>query len=218
MSDCDRRFTLERAEEDSGGGLGFDGLWFPPPAGLSAAGFEQFVAESFGALRTVAPDLRIELHEVIRGTDGEFDFDATVRYELAGMQFLIIVEAKHHTNSIKRDVVQTLDSKVRSVGAHKGVVFSTAPFQRGAIEFATTHGIALVKVTEGRFTFITRGSPTSEAIGRARARQMGIPDLVGHSYVMDDGVVTVGTVTGDLTHAAKHLLHVPSGPAALEVN
>ena len=42
------------------------------------------------------------------------------------------------------------------MGAHKGVLVATSAFQSGAIEFARTHGIALVTVTEGRFDFATR--------------------------------------------------------------
>jgi hypothetical protein len=34
------------------------------------------------------------------------NFDATVRYELAGMAFLTLVEAKLHKNPIKRETVQ----------------------------------------------------------------------------------------------------------------
>jgi hypothetical protein len=42
-----------------------------------------------------------------------------------------------------------LDAKVRALAAHKGMVFSTSGFQKGAIEFAEAHGIALFHVKKG---------------------------------------------------------------------
>lgn len=86
-----------------------------------------------------------------RASTGTFDFDATARYQFAGMSFLVLVEAKLHKNPIKRELVLVLYQKILSVGAHKGVMVSTAPYQAGAVAFAKTHGIALVTVTEGRF-------------------------------------------------------------------
>jgi restriction endonuclease Mrr len=126
-----------------------------PPADITPAEFEVFVTSLFDALEDsgAISNLRVQNHEVIRGVDGTYDFDATARYELAGMSFLVLVEAKHHKNPIKRETVQVLHQKLQSVGAQKAVVVSTAPFQMGALEIALTHGIALVTVTEGRFTY-----------------------------------------------------------------
>ena len=53
------------------------------------------------------------------------------------MEFLIVVEAKKHRYPIKRELVQVLHSKIQSVGAHKGVMVSTAPYQNGALDSAT---------------------------------------------------------------------------------
>ena len=85
------------------------------------------------------------------GVDGSYDVDGTVRFRWGDLDFLVVIEAKYHRNPIKRDVVQVLHSKVQSVGAHKVVLVATAPFQRGALNFAKAYGIALVTVTEGRF-------------------------------------------------------------------
>ncbi len=151
-----------------------------PPADLTPEEFEQFVADLFRSAHKNVEDLQVTSHERIAGVDGVYDFDATVRYRLLGMNFLVVVEAKKHAHSIKRELVQVLDSKVRSVGAHKGVLISTARFQRGAIEFAQTHGIALVYVTEGRFTFETRAATPVPYLSREEAAEAyGIPTFVG---------------------------------------
>ena len=154
-----------------------------PPADLSAAEFEEFVVE---LLRSVAPavgDVDVRLHDKIAAADGTYDFDATVRFEFAGLQFLVIVEAKKHAHPIKRELVQVLHQKVQSVGAHKGVMISTAPYQSGAVAFAKIHGVALATVTEGRFTFEARGTDEVPPMSREEAfTRYGVPTFVGHYY------------------------------------
>jgi Restriction endonuclease len=128
-----------------------------PPAEITPARFEAFVADEL--LRSAAPevdDLVVTLHDKVTGLDGGYDLDATVRYRFAGLAFLVVVEAKLHRNPIKRQLVQVLYQKVQSVGAHKGVMVATAPYQSGAVAFARAHGIALVTVVEGRFVFVHR--------------------------------------------------------------
>ena len=154
-----------------------------PRADITPGEFETFVAELLTAASPRVSRFRVEQHETIPGVDGTYDFDCTVRYELAGMEFLVLVEAKHHANPIKRELVQVLYQKVQSVGAHKGVMVSTAPYQRGALTFARTHGIALVTVTEGRFTFETRARDQPPPLSREDAFNLyGIPTFVGHAY------------------------------------
>jgi hypothetical protein len=57
---------------------------------------------------------------------------------------------------VKRDRVQELWAKIQSVGAHKGILFATAGFQSGAIEFAKSHGIALVEIADGRSSYVVK--------------------------------------------------------------
>jgi hypothetical protein len=160
-----------------------------PPAEITPEEFEGWVAELYGIVASGPVDLQVTPHEVVVGTDGTYDFDATVRFELAGMAFLVLVEAKRHKNPIRRELVASLHSKLLSTGAQNGVMFSTAPFQSGAIGFATVHGIALVQVTEGRFTFGTKSRDRPPALSREEAAQhFGIPTFAGHAVsVGDDG-------------------------------
>jgi restriction system protein len=126
------------------------------PVELTPSEFEVFVVDMF---RTLGPDvvnLDIQLHEQITAADGTYDFDATVRFEQAGLHFLVLVEAKRHVNAIKRDIVMLINGKLQSVGAQKGVVASTAPFQAGALTYARKHGIALVHVSSAGPTYVVR--------------------------------------------------------------
>jgi len=148
-----------------------------PPADITPGEFEEFVAQLLGSARPVVDHLTVTLHDKIEGPDGAYDFDATVRYQFAGMSFLVLVEAKRHKIPIKRRLVQVLHQQVQSVGGHKGVMISTAPYQIGAVKFAKAHGIALVTVTEGQFTFETRDMSREEA-----AERLNVPTFVGHYY------------------------------------
>jgi restriction system protein len=66
-------------------------------------------------------------------------------------------------------------------------VFATSPFQSGALEFAKVHGIALVSVTEGRFTYETRAMEPAPVLTREEAAQrFGLPTFVGHAYGPDE--------------------------------
>src|SRR4051812_4211174 len=86
-----------------------------------------------------------------------------------GLDFLVGVEAKNQRNSVKRSVVQTLHAKMMSVGAQKGVVVATAPFQRGALEYASVHGIALVLIAGGDVNYLMH-MMSAEVMRRHSAR------------------------------------------------
>jgi hypothetical protein len=154
-----------------------------PPPDITPKQFEEFVANLLGAAEPIVDNLRVTLHEKITRPDGTYDFDATVRYDFAGMSFLVLVEAKRHKNPIKRELVQVLCQKVGSVGGHKGVMISTAPYQSGALRFAKEHGIALVTVTEGRFIFETRVALSGAPMSREEtAARFNVSIFVGHYY------------------------------------
>ena len=150
---------------------------YPRPE-VTPGEFEEFVASQLlGSAASQVSDLIVTLHEKVTGADGRYDFDATVRYQFAGMSFLVVVEAKLRKNPIKRELVQVLHQKMQSVGAHKGIMVSASPYQAGAVAFAKAHGIAIVTVTEGRFLFETR---------HASPEDSGFPALVAHYYGAGD--------------------------------
>lgn len=109
-------------------------------------------------------EYRSEHQEVVQGLDGDYEIDVTVRFSAFGMNFLVPIQCKHHKNRIKRDVLQVLQSRVAAVGAQKGIVFSTAGFQSGAIEYAKAHGLGTVQVVDGGSIYLTR-SFQSEPVG-----------------------------------------------------
>jgi restriction system protein len=88
----------------------------------------------------------------IEGSGGEYEIDVVAEFEaLGGASIVVLIECKYYSSSnpIKRDTVMTLHAKVQDVGAHKGILFSTSGFQKGALEYAKAHGIATVQVEDG---------------------------------------------------------------------
>lgn len=96
--------------------------------------------------------------EEVPGVDGSYIIDVTARFVALGAEFLVLVECKHEKRKVERQDVQILHSKVMSAGAQKGMLFSIAGFQEGAIQYADVHGVALVQLASGRSTWFTKGA------------------------------------------------------------
>ena len=117
--------------------------------GMTPDQFERMVVDYLRAMDHQLKDFTIEHQTPLASPDGEFNMDAIATFEALGADFLVLVECKHHKNPIKRELVQVLADKLSSTHGHKGMMFSTAPFQKGAIEYAMARRIALVHFTEG---------------------------------------------------------------------
>jgi len=127
------------------------------PVSLTPVDFERLVASMLSKQGVGLRDFAVQHLEPLAGSDGEYKIDVTARFAL-GADFLVLIECKHQRRAVERDVVQVLADKVRSIGAQKGMVFATAPFQRGALEYARSHGVALVRVADGRTTYETKSA------------------------------------------------------------
>lgn len=96
---------------------------------------------------------------VVHGPGGDYKIDVLARITLfAGAVFIVLVECKHQVRPVEREDVMVLDSKLRDVGAHKGMLFSTSGFQSGALQFAKARGIATVAVVQGTWLYRTRAA------------------------------------------------------------
>ena len=95
-------------------------------------------------------------------SDGQYTIDVTARFEALGANFLVLIECKHEKRKVERQDVQVLHAKLQSLGAQKAMLFSTAGFQSGAIEYGDAHGIALVQLANGSSSWFTKnaGPPT----------------------------------------------------------
>jgi restriction system protein len=91
-------------------------------------------------------DFCVTQNAKVKSYDGNYEIDIKAEFQALNCNFTVLIECKRHRNSIRRDVASLLEGKLQSNGAHKGIIFSTAGFQSGAIEFAKLHGIALIRV------------------------------------------------------------------------
>jgi restriction system protein len=184
------------------------------PAVATPAQFEQVVADFFAAAGLGIEDYTVTPHDVVDGSDGSYDFDATIRYHFLGMSFLVVVEAKQHSNPIRRQEVQVLQQKKESVGAHRAVIVSTARFQTGAVKFGLAHRIALVFITEGRSTYETFSRDGHPLPSREQALESGMPVFAGLSLSpgRSPGSTLITTIhVGCPDRLRQELLFVPSG-------
>lgn len=101
----------------------------------------------------VTHDAKMETYDSIYQIDVLAKFQA-----FAGAEFTVLIECKKYRGAVERELVQVLHDKVRSLGAHKGMLFATSGFQSGAIRYATAHGIALVSIIDGAATYETRSA------------------------------------------------------------
>jgi hypothetical protein len=182
--------------------MGNDGWDIPfdsncQPDEITPAKFEGFIVAALESTRDHLDDLVVTLHDKVPGSDGEYDFDATVRFKIHGMKFMIAVEAKKHNNPIKRELVQVLHQKVQSVGANKGLMISTAPYQSGAKTFAQAHGITLATVVGNRVSLVVpiiRGNPSPVELNRMLWQAPYSVMLSGYFNDIEDGGQSLGTV------------------------
>lgn len=128
---------------------------------ISAKEFELFVKKLLEEADENLQGIEIKHDEKIQNYDGTYQIDITARFKVFGSDFLVLIECKHHKNPIKREIVQALHDKVQTIGAQKGMIFSTIGFQKGAIQYASSHGIALIRVAEGKTSYITRSYDSS---------------------------------------------------------
>ncbi|MCI0365025.1 MAG: restriction endonuclease [Phycisphaerales bacterium] len=125
---------------------------------LTPEEFELEVKNMLGAMGADLDSFRATHREHLVGTGGSYEIDVVVRFRALGADFLVLVECKHQRSPVKRDVVQILHDRLRSVGAQKGILFATAQFQKGALEYAAKHGIALVRMAHGITCWHTRAA------------------------------------------------------------
>jgi restriction system protein len=166
---------------------------------ITATEFEELVHEYLSELGQELKTYHAIHNVIISASDGEYQIDILAEFEFLGANFKVLVECKKHKNPIKREVVQVLHSKLQSTGAHKGMIFSTSPFQSGANRYAEKHGIALIRMIDGRFTYNERSADNEVHEPRP---EYGIPKYVG----MFTCKMTIFFLNKDNMHSLKDFI------------
>lgn len=124
---------------------------------MSDTEFEKYIA---GVVELISNKEGIKceiIHNYIaKVDDGNYQIDVMVKNSFLGGENKTLIECKKYKYPVPREKVEILHSRVKSIGAHKGMLFSTSRFQEGAITFAKKHGIALVQVVDGKLQYEVR--------------------------------------------------------------
>ena len=100
-------------------------------------------------------------HDVkLKASDGTYQIDLYATFTALGAEIKVLCECKQYKSPVKRETVATLDAKLKSLGAHKGILLSTSGFQSGAKEYAAAHGIALFQVYDKECIAVSHDSGT----------------------------------------------------------
>jgi len=110
------------------------------------------------------PEFKIEHDVKLTASDGTYQIDVYATYTALGAEMKILAECKQYKKRVGRDKVEVLESRLRSLGAQKGILLSTAGFQSGAIDFAKAHGIALVQVFDTHEKWYSHSGGPDEVI------------------------------------------------------
>lgn len=141
-------------------------------ADLTPEQFEEAVHNIINRIGGTLTDFTVQRRERIAVADGTYEIDVSARFEALGASFLVLIECKHHKAPVKRDHVQILYDRLRTVGAQKGILFSTSRFQAGTVKYAKQHGIALVHVADGSFNYIVKAAGDNRKLGAPYAASL----------------------------------------------
>jgi restriction system protein len=125
---------------------------------LTPRDYELFVKNIIDEAAKTLVDYQSKHLASLSGVDGDYVIDIVATFSALGAKFVVLIECKHLTRKVERQDVQVLHTKLQSLGAQKGMVFSTSGFQSGALEYAVAHGIALVEVATGISNWHTRSA------------------------------------------------------------
>ena len=165
---------------------------------LTAEGFELAVKQMLEAAGSELKEFVTEHRTNIQGVDGTYEIDVKATFTALDVDFQILVECKHHKHPIKREVVQILHDRIRSTGSHKGLIFATSTFQRGALDYARTHGIALIRIADGKTCYETRSLHTPSE----PPPWINLPDYVGWWLnLTEEGSITMSNISSDRSEA-----------------
>lgn len=172
-----------------------------PTFTLSPADYERAVADLVQTTGLEVTDWQVQHLDPVEGVDGTYIIDVTVRFRLMGADFLMLFECKRHASPVKREHVQVLKDKLHSTGAHKGVVVAANGFQRGALEYARTHGIACVRLVDEAWTYESREMTASvpQPVGK----------YVAYEHELTDRGYGNTLLTGQAEYFRKLLLKPP---------
>ncbi|MTI19692.1 restriction endonuclease [Fulvivirga sp. RKSG066] len=83
----------------------------------------------------------------VSAAGNRYEVDLSYDFEIGNARYLTLVECKQWNSNVTREKIGHFKSVLDELKANKGIVITTKGFQKGAIEFAKTNGIGLIKIS-----------------------------------------------------------------------
>lgn len=80
-----------------------------------------------------------------------YNIDLSYTFKVFDINYHTLVECKYWNSSVTREKVGYFKSILDDIKAHKGILVTTKGFQKGAITYAQSQNIGLVKITNDRY-------------------------------------------------------------------
>lgn len=85
--------------------------------------------------------------KIVSSSGNAYEIDLSYEFELGGVTYLTLVECKNWNSYVTREKIGYFKSVIDELKAHKGIVATSLGFQKGAMEFAKTNNIGLIKLS-----------------------------------------------------------------------
>lgn len=79
-------------------------------------------------------------------TGNKYEIDLSYSFTLFDINYLTLVECKNWDSFVTREKIGYFKSIIDDLKAHKGLIITTKGFQRGAINYAQSQNIGLIKI------------------------------------------------------------------------
>jgi hypothetical protein len=117
---------------------------------MSPRDYEDLLARLYGKLSGASGIVRVFLRRAIVGHSGQsYVIDLGYEFELLGVAYLTVIEAKHYSNAVEVGEVLEFIAKLDDIRAHKGIMITTRGFQKGAQRIAASKRVALLVYRPG---------------------------------------------------------------------
>lgn len=127
---------------------------------LSPVEFEKYCLDLLKSTSKEFEKCKFSHNQILKTHDGNYQLDGLIEFTFQGIKYKTVVECKKYKSKIKRSQIQVLYDTVQKVGANKGIFISTSSFQKGAMEYARTHGITLLQIVDGFVMTIQNSLPS----------------------------------------------------------
>jgi len=156
---------------------------------------DEFLERIVAGIQSVSSaDAEVVWNEELNGRQ----FDVVVRFQLAGLRYLILFEVKNRGRPAQASDVEAFITKARDQNANKAVFVTRAGFQEGAIGVAKRHGVDLFTVgfeegsprlaANGAYIAISRGAkPPAEEIEVSLGEPRLITNITSIAFHYADG-------------------------------